>query len=426
MDRETALNILNSIEKNGAFSNLAVNEAIKRAEGADAAFVRRLVYGVLENKIYLDYYISRFLKDPVEKVKKNSLNILRLALYQILFMDSVPDYAAVNESVELAKRTGKAQAPFVNGVLRNVLRTKGKVKLPDPSRDMVRYLSIKYSFPKWMIKYISEGYGMEFTQKYLESANDVPPLTIRVNCLKTGVEDLRKILEAEGFEVSPGKNSPRALEIKGTGIFETEAFKEGLFYAQDESSMMAVEALDPKPGETVIDICAAPGGKTLYAGELMENRGRIIACDIYENKLGLVRKTAEKNGLDIVETRCLDGRKPCDEFKGLADRVICDVPCSGLGVVRRKPEIKYTKTAQDIKDMCKIQYAILKNGASYLKSGGTMVYSTCTVSYLENRGVVNHFMTKPESEGLRIEEMRQLTPFENSTDGFFICKIVRE
>jgi len=430
MDRETALNILNSIENNGAFSNLAVNDALKKADGEGGAFVTRMVYGVLENQIYLDYYLSKFLRDPIEKVKKNSLNILRMALYQILFMDSVPDYAAVSESVDLAKKTGVAQAPFVNGVLRSVLRDieagSKRVKLPNPEKLPVKYLSVKYSFPKWLVKYMLDDYGFDFTENYLKSANQVPPLTIRVNSLRTTKEVLSKRLKELGFEVVEGSHSEKALNIKGSGLFRTEPFAEGLFAVQDESSMLAVEALDPKPGETVIDLCAAPGGKTLYAAELMENNGKIIACDIYENKTGLIKDSADRNGITIIETMTADATKFRPEFEGAADKVICDVPCSGLGVVRRKPEIKYTKTAQDIKDMCRIQFAILKNAARYVKQGGRIVYSTCTISRLENEGVIRHFLSKPENACFKVEKMKQLTPFEDGVDGFFICSLVKE
>lgn len=429
MDRKTALDILNSIEKNGAYSNLAVSEALKSADGADAAFVTRLVYGVLENRIYLDYYISKFLKDPVEKVKKNSLNILRMALYQILYMDSVPDYAAVNESVDLAKKTGSSQAPFINGVLRSILRDREAgskvVKLPNPQKVPVKYLSVKYSFPKWLVKYMLDDYGFEFTEDYLRTSNEVPPLTIRVNRLKTDPVEVAEKLRAAGFEVESGKRSRAALTVRGTGLFDTEAFKEGLFSVQDESSMLAVEELGPRPGETVLDLCAAPGGKSLYAAELMKNRGRIISCDIHENKTGLITAAAEKEGITIIETVTADATKYRPGFEGIADRVICDVPCSGLGVVRRKPEIKYTKTAQDIKDMCRIQFAILKNAAKYVKKGGAILYSTCTISRLENEGVIRHFLSKPENKDFRVEEMRQLTPFEDGTDGFFICRLSR-
>lgn len=425
MERETAVEILNNIEKNKAFSNIAINEALKRNRNADAAFVRQLVYGVLENKIYLDYFISRFLNSPVEKVKTNSLNILRIAVYQILFMDSVPDYAAVNESVEIAKKTSKGQAPFINGVLRNVLRNRDRVRLPDAKKNPVRRLSVKYSFPQWMVKYFADSYGMDFTKKYLASANETPPLTIRANTLKTTPEELRNKLEGYGFETAPGRNSANAVSVKGGNLLDTEEFRNGEFSVQDESSMAAVETLGPEPGDCLIDLCAAPGGKTLYAGELMKNQGRIIACDLYENKLKIVERTAAEHGIENISCHCLDAAAINRDFEGIADKIICDVPCSGLGVIRRKPEIKYTKTMDDIKQLCKIQYGILKNAAVYLKKGGALLYSTCTLSPLENEGVINHFMKKHGSENFRIDVMRQLNPFENGTDGFFICRITK-
>ncbi|MDO4482434.1 MAG: 16S rRNA (cytosine(967)-C(5))-methyltransferase RsmB [Bacillota bacterium] len=425
MERKTAVEILNNIDKNKAFSNIAINEALKRNKGADAAFVRQLVYGVLENRIYLDYFISKFITSPVEKVKKNSLNILRLAVYQILYMDSVPDYAAVNEAVELAKNTSKGQAPFINGVLRNVLRNKDKVKLPDGRKNPVRRLSIKYSFPKWMVEYFVNSYGMDFTARYLASANETPPLTVRANTMKIRAAELQKKLEEQGFEVQPGRNSDNALIIKGGNLLNTEAFRNGEFSVQDESSMAAVETLAPEPGDFLIDLCAAPGGKTIYAGELMKNKGKITACDIYENKLNIVERTAAEHGINNISCVCLDASKLNSDFVEAADKIICDVPCSGLGVIRRKPEIKYTKTMDDIKQLCKIQYSILKNAAAYLKKGGALLYSTCTLSPLENEGVINHFMKKHGSENFHVDVMKQLNPFENGTDGFFICRITK-
>lgn len=425
MERETALEILNNIEKNKAFSNIAINESLKRSGKTDGAFVRQLVYGVLENKIYLDYYISKFLNSPIEKVKTNSMNLLRMSVYQILFMDSVPDYAAVNEAVDIAKKTSKGQAPFINGVLRNILRNKDSVKLPDAKRYPIKRLSVKYSFPQWLVKYFIDSYGMEFAKRYIDSANATPPLTVRVNTLKTTPEELKIKLSEKGFEVEPGKNSVNALNIKGSGLLNTDEFRNGEFSVQDESSMLAVETLSPQPEDVLLDLCAAPGGKTLYAAELMKGQGKIIACDLYANKLGIIKRMASERGIDNIECMEWDALKLNEEFIGIADKIICDVPCSGLGVIRRKPEIKYTKTMDDIKQLCRIQYGILKNAGEYLKPGGSILYSTCTLSPAENQGVVNHFIKKQGNERFKVDMMKQLTPFQHGTDGFFISKITK-
>ncbi|MBQ3390640.1 MAG: 16S rRNA (cytosine(967)-C(5))-methyltransferase RsmB [Firmicutes bacterium] len=426
MERKIAFDILNQIEQKGAYSNLAVNEALKKAgNNADGAFVRRIVYGVLENRIRLDYYISRFLKSHIDQVKRKTLNLLRMSVYQILFMDAVPDYAAVDEAVKIAKEELVHQDGFVNGVLRNVIRNKDSLRLPDPKKDPLKHLSVRYSFPEWMIRYLSGGYGQEFTERFLASAADVPPMTVRVNRLKTTPEELRRELEGEGFEVLPGRNSENALQIRGRDALSAKGFEEGRFTVQDEASMMAVEALDPRPGDTVIDLCAAPGGKTVYAGERMENRGRIIACDLSASKLDIVRRTAEKHGVTTLECEARDATERKEEFLGLADRVLCDVPCSGLGVIRRKPEIRYTKSMEDIRKLCRVQYRILENGASYLKPGGVLVYSTCTVSPLENQQLIDHFFKK---HGQAFEEVfrKQYSPASDGTDGFFICKITKK
>ena len=426
MERKIAFDILNQIEKNGAYSNLAVNEALKKAgSGADGAFVRRIVYGVLENRIRLDYQISRFLKSHIDQVKWKTRNLLRMSAYQILFMDSVPDYAAVDEAVKIAKQELVHQDGFVNGVLRNIIRNKDRLGLPDPKKDPLKHLSVRYSFPEWMIRYLMGGYGEDFTRRFMESAGEVPPLTIRVNRLKTSPEELREELEAEGFEVLPCRHSENALEIKGRNALSPAAFSAGKYAVQDEASMLAVETLDPLPGETVIDLCAAPGGKAVYAGERMENRGRIIACDVSAAKLDIVRRTAEKHGVTILECGVRDATVREGSFCGMADRVICDVPCSGLGVIRRKPEIRYTKSLEDIRRLCRIQYRILENAASYLKPGGTLVYSTCTVSPLENRNLTDHFLKK---NGEEFEEVfrKQYSPDPDGTDGFYICKMRRK
>ncbi len=423
MDREIALEILNSIEKNKAFSNIAINEAIKRNPGADAAFIRYLVYGVLENKIYLDYCISRFLSSPIEKVKKNSLNILRMSVFQILKMDSVPDYAAVNEAVELAGKTSEYQDKFINAVLRNVIRNKEKITLPDGRKDPVRRLSVEYSCPKWMIKYLTDSYGLEFTKRYLAASNMTPPLTIRVNRMKTTAKELTESLKKQGFDVEPGRNTDAALNIKGSGLLNTDSFAAGEFSVQDESSMIAVETLNPEPGDTVIDLCSAPGGKAIYTGEIMRNSGKIIACDLYENKLKLVKNAAERHGIENIICMAWDATKENPDFIGKADKVICDVPCSGLGVIRRKPEIKYSKSLRDIKELCGIQYRILSNAVKYLKPGGSLLYSTCTLSPAENQGIIDYFVQKNRKNRYKILAMKQLNPFMNGTDGFFICRL---
>lgn len=426
MERKIAFDILNTIENNGAYSNLAVNQALKRAgKETDGAFVRRIVYGVLENRICLDYYISRFLKSHIDEVKSKSLNLLRMSVYQILFMDSVPDYAAVNEAVKIAKKELVHQDGFINGVLRNVIRNKQKLQLPDPKRNKLKYLSVRYSFPEWMIRYLISGYGEPFTVDFMRSAADVPPLTVRVNRMKTTPEALCSQLEAEGFDVTHGKHSENALELRGRDVLASAAFAEGKCTVQDEASMLAVELLDPKPGDTLIDLCAAPGGKSVYAGERMENRGKIFSWDISAAKLDIVRRTADKHGLSILECEVSDATKIRKDFIETADRVICDVPCSGLGVIRRKPEIRYTKSLEDIRKLCRIQYKILENAAAYIKPGGSLVYSTCTVSSMENGSLVDHFMKK---NGTRFEEVqrRQLSPASDGTDGFFMCKIIKK
>lgn len=424
MERKIALEILNEISGKGAYSNLALGRKLRESR-VDEAFVRRLVYGVLEKRLYLDYVLRFFIRTPLEKMRFSTLNLLRLGVYQIMFMDSVPAYAAVDETVRLSKTAARGQSSFVNGVLRNVMRKAGEIPLPDPEKDFLEWLSVSCSYPKWLLGYWAKAYGKAFARKLAEAGNETPPFTIRVNRLKTDRERLAEQLAEDGFETEKAKNSSQALFVMGkaqmsSSLLETKAFQKGYFQIQDESSMLAVECLDPRPGETVADLCAAPGGKTVYMAERMENKGEILAFDLYPHKLELIQKNAYRHGVSCIRTQAADASVFQKDLEGLADRVLCDVPCSGLGVIRRKPEIKYQKRYEDILALAKIQKSILQCAAAYVKPGGYLLYSTCTVSPLENEEMVRSFLN--ENRDFICEEETLLTPFEQGTDGFFFCK----
>ena len=422
LSRKTAFEILFEIEKEEAYSNLTINRFLEKNRPDNPAFIRELVYGVLENKILLDYYLDKLIPSGIKKVKKKEATLLRLGLYQLIFMDSVPDYAAVNETVTLAKKLVRGREGFINGVLRGYMKKGSEIKLPDETKDLKHYLSIKYSFPLWLIEKWDKQYGMEECKKLLEASNARPKLSIRVNVNKTSREELKDYLEEKGYEVTEGTFSNRTLHVKGSGLLEDERYTEGYFSIQDEASTVAADELGAKPGETVIDVCAAPGGKTSAIAELMGNNGKVYSCDIYEHKLELIDKLAERLDLSIIEPTLLDGTSGNAEWNETADRVLADVPCSGLGVIRRKPEIKY-KDITDFKELVKIQKSILENAANYVKPGGTLVYSTCTINKDENELQVKAFLEN--NNGFELISEKQFLPTED-IDGFYVCKMIKK
>jgi len=420
--RKTAFEILFEIEKEDAYSNLTINYFLEKNKPDNPAFIRELVYGVLENKIFLDYYLDKLIPTGIKKVKKKEATLLRLGLYQIIFMDSVPDYAAVNESVTIAKKLCRGREGFINGVLRGYMKRKDELQLPDKSNDIKSFLSIKYSFQRWLVDKWEEQFGIEKCEELLKASNSRPQLSIRVNITKIGRDELREKLVHMGFDVKNGNFSERTLHVKGSGLLETELFKDGYFSVQDEASTLTSDTVGALAGETVIDVCAAPGGKTCAIAEMMMNQGTVISCDIYEHKLELIQGATNRLGLTIVEPNLLDGTIGNVSWYETADKVLVDAPCSGLGVIRRKPEIKY-KTITDFSELVKIQKRILENSAKYVKQGGTLVYSTCTINDAENEKQIKDFLGN--NPNFKLIFQRQFLPTEN-IDGFYVCKMVRE
>ena len=423
-NRRIAYLTLMDVEAKKAYSNLALNHQIKSGNPDAPAFVRELVYGVLENKLYLDYIVEQFISTPIGKMKSSDLMILRLGLYQLKFLSGVPEYAAVNECVDLAKKYSKGKDGFINGVLRSFLRANKEVALPDRTQDEVRYLSIKYSYEPWIIQLWMEQFAPDFVEDLLAAGNKTPDLVIRVNTLKTTRDDLKRRIIAKGYHALDGQLCPQALHVEGRGLLGGRLYNSGMFSVQDESSILAVNMLDPQPYETVIDVCAAPGGKTLAIAEKMKNRGSVVSWDIYKRKLAIIEKEAERLGVEIVTTRTWDATRVDSSMIQKADRVLVDAPCSGLGVVRRKPEIKYKKQDKDFGELPKKQLAILSASSKYLKPGGMLVYSTCTISQHENQMVVKEFLKR--NPGFIKEEELQLLPNVNNTDGFFICRMKKD
>ena len=431
--REAAYLSLERCEKTDKFSNLELDSAIKKYGyiGDDRAFFTTLVYGVIERRITLDYVISVYSSKPLEKIEPKLMNILRLGAYQILFLDRTPDSAAVNESVELSKRyTHKGTSSFVNAVLRSIVRGKNNIPMPNEGSD--EYLSVKYSLPTWLISLFRDNYGSDRVEGLLNGMNRSPSITLRVNTLKITKDELIRSLNESGTDCSPSEKCDSAVMLtSNTAVSDLTVLHDGLCFVQDEASQLCVKALGAKPNDFVIDTCSCPGGKSFGIALEMGNAGRLISLDLHESKLSLVENGAKKLGIEILKTEVHNGTKPNEELVGKADRVLCDVPCSGLGVIAKKPDLRH-KSPEDIARLPEIQYKILVNGASYLKDGGTLVYSTCTLNKAENEDVVNRFLNEhpefsPCTDGM-YENKAMITffPDTHGTDGFFVAKFVKK
>lgn len=424
LNRKTAYVVLLEIEKNNAYSNLELNRQIGELKPDNPAFVRELVYGVVEQKMYLDYLLNSLINRGFAKMKKPVLVLLRMGLYQKLFMDSVPDYAAVSETVKMAKKLAPGRERFINGVLRGYDRKKDELKLPDREKDPAGYLSVCYSFDPWIVNLWICQYGEERAEALLSASNQRPRVSIRVNFLKNSRAELAEKLKALGFETEEGTLSERILFVAGSGLLETDLYKEGCFSVQDEASILAAELLGPEAGEQVLDICAAPGGKSLAMAEIMQNKGQIQSFDIYRHKLNLMEKEAARLGLTNIVLSENDGTIENGALLGSADKVLVDGPCSGLGIIRRKPEIKYKRLADAGRDLAEKQLQILSVSSRYVKPGGRLLYSTCTINEIENTAVMNKFLQ--ENEEFTLMEVRRLFPDTEETDGFFFCLMERK
>ncbi len=422
-NRKTAFQTLMDIENQQAYSNLALNRRLGEGRPTEPAFVRELVYGVLENKLLLDYQLDSLVKKGLKSLKKPDLTILRMGLYQIAFMDSVPPYAAVNESVTLAKKFARGRDGFVNGVLRSFLKQGGQLRLPEREKDVETYLSIKYSYASWIVRLWRQHYEEDVVESLLAAGNETPDLVLRCNTLKTTPAILQDTLLARDYVVLPGYQVQDALRVKGSGLLQSDLYQAGFFSVQGEASQKVVNLLDPQPGEVLVDCCAAPGGKTMAAAEKMKNKGQIYAWDYYENRVALIEKEAQRLGISIVTTGTQDATQINPAFQEKADGVLVDAPCSGLGVLSHKPESKYKEEDAQRESLPEKQLAILTAAATYVKPGGRLVYSTCTINPCENQDVVDRFLkTHPHFQET---SRQQLLPFEDHTDGFFMSRLER-
>ena len=425
--RKLAFDLLQRLEKNSQFSNIALDRALQREEMSDAdkGLVSALFYGVTERRITLDYNISTLSARPIENIDTEALTALRLGIYQLAYMDRIPPHAAINETVELCKRRSSG---FVNALLRSFTRGNG-LKYPSEAENPIFYLSVKYSVCLPLAEKLYNSFGYVEAKNILSGFDKIPDTTVSVNTLKISPDALAEKIEGS----VKTKISPSGLRVKGAvrGLY---GFDQGLFFVQDEASQICVATLGAKRGDRVLDICACPGSKTFGAAISMGNEGSITAFDLHAKKLPLITSGAERLGISIIDTRERDGRDYLPELDSTADRIICDVPCSGFGVLWKKPELRYKNPAES-EALPKIQFDILKNASRYLKVGGVLVYSTCTIFPEENEENVKRFLAEHPSfttEPFSVGELNfpkgygTLFPHKNGTDGFFVAKLIRK
>lgn len=420
--REKALQIINDVLYKGAFLEESL-EILKKSniDERDYNFIKEITTGVIRNRTYLDYVIKINSRVKIKRIHKIILSILEMAIYQMYFLDKVPDYSIVDESVNLAKIYGnRGSISFTNGILRSISKKDApQVKI----EDSIDNLSTFYSHPKFYTEYFYNNYGEEFTKKLLKANNEMPPFTIRVNTLKTSKSDLMSNLKELGFEIEETVYDNALNILNPKGVIDTKYFDEGHFYVQDLGSILVASFLNPRENSSLLDLCAAPGGKTTHLADLMNNTGEIMACDKSQGKIKLIQENAKRLGAKNIETRVNDARVLNEDFIDKFDYVLVDAPCSGIGLYRKKPDIKWNKDLEDIKSLAEIQFEILDKAKDYVKDGGELLYSTCSLSKIENEDVINKFLENNKNfkiKKLRDREVLKLFPSTDGSDGFSI------
>jgi len=435
--------VLKLVEKDGAYANLALNQVLERYRPGklDRAFVTELSYGTLRTLNTLDWVLAQFVKKPLQSQTVTLRNILRLSVYQLMFMNRVPPSAACNEGAEMAcKHENPGSVKFVNGVLRNVSRHIKEIKFPELADDPVAHISLRYSHPAWLVESWLARFGTEETISLCRANNEPAPNTIRTNTLKLTRAGLATRLREDGLAVCETAYAPEGLNIEGFfSLNSLKAFQEGLFQVQDESSMLAGRALMPQPGARVLDACSAPGGKTTHLAELMENKGEILAVDIHPHKLALIKENCDRLGINNVKGLAVDAEKLPEQLHEWADFILVDAPCTGLGVLRRRPDARWRKEPSQLPAIVRLQAGILASAARCLKKGGVLVYSTCTITHEENLGQVKNFLSShpdfmledltpfiPDSlndQGTMNVGYTEILPHRHGMDGFFISRM---
>ncbi|MDR3271572.1 MAG: 16S rRNA (cytosine(967)-C(5))-methyltransferase RsmB [Peptococcaceae bacterium] len=444
--RALAVQILTRVEQEEAYANLLLRYHLPDLEDSrERNLATALVNGSLKNRLLLDYALRGFLSKPLSALPHAVRWILRTAAWQILFLDHIPVAAAVNEAVELCKENAARYAALVNSVLRRVAERGWNIAWPDERRESARYLSVRYSHPEWLVKRWLKRWGWVETEALCRWDNEPAQTWIRANRLRMDREGLLEILRREGLTAETGERAPDSMLLRDPGMLTRwESFRQGYFSVQDESSQLAVCVLDPRPGERVLDVCAAPGGKSAYIAERMSNRGRVVACDIHGHKLSLIRETAERLGLEIIEAREQDARHLPEEWQGKMDRVLVDAPCSGFGVLRRKADLRWRKQERALDQFPALQESILHSAAQCVAPDGVLVYCTCTLEPEENFELVKAFrrehaeftpedlsgslpFTLSDPQDIKQEKkgVLQLLPHKHGMDGFFLAKFRR-
>lgn len=438
--RGLAVKVLNRVERTDSYLDKLLDSELKNSElsGQDKALLFEIAHGVVRWMGRLDWILNGFYKGQFSKAIPNLKNGLRVALYQIMFLDKIPDHAAVNEAVEFVKKLqGQKPADLTNAILRNIIRSKNAIRYPDPEEDLPGYIAAYYSHPSWMVKRYLARFGREETEKLLEANNERPQLTLKLNTLKTNPEEFRKLLSAVGLKNSPGRYLHEYIRLHNlSNITQWKYFTEGYFDVQDESAGFACRILGAEPGMRVLDLCAAPGGKTSYIAALMKNKGTIITLDKYESRINILQKNIQRLGFENVKILEEDALSYNDS-EGF-DRVLADVPCSGTGTLSKKPDIKWKKDLLDIRKSAQLQNEFIEKAASLVKPGGTLVYSTCSIEPEENFEIVNAFLQRHPEFSLKsaegevplavIEEHGcvQTFPHVHNVDGAFAAKLVKQ
>lgn len=438
--RDTAARILNEVNENGAYANVALAKYLRRfpLSDQDRRFVTELVYGAVKAGGTLDWILRRYANRPLKKIPPMVRQILRLGIYQLFYLDRVPASAVCNTAVDLTKKYSHAgTAKFVNAVLRTAVREPERAAFPQGKGHAAEGLALSSQHPYWLVKRWIKQFGFEETQRLCAFDNEQPVLSVRTNTLKTNREALLQKLCEGGALAESSCWTPEGIRIYAHGALDELApLQQGLCQVQDESSMLVAHVLDPQPGEFVIDCCSAPGGKTTHIAALMQDQGHILAGDVFDHKLERIRANAERLGIQSIETKQVDAREIGRMYPAQADRVLVDAPCSGLGVLRRKPDARWKKTPEEIAGLPSLQKAILNSAACAVKPGGVLVYSTCTIEPEENQSVAEDFLRSHSEYVLetagqflpcqkRDEAMVQLFPQRDGTDGFFIARFRR-
>ena len=425
--RNLVVDILLAVTRDGEFSHIAIRDVLDKYRylpKQDRAFITRLAQGTMERMIELDAVINQFSKTKVKKMKPVIAAILRSGVYQLKYMDSVPDSAACNEAVKLTVKRGfSGLKGFVNGVMRTIARNMDQIKWPDAKKEPVKYLSVRNSMPEWIVQRFMDQYGKEACEKILEAFLQPHPTSVQVDTDRISMDEIIQSLKQQGITVKKNEQVQRALFLSGyEALDEIKEFENGLLYVQDTASMLAVEMAAPKAGDQVIDVCAAPGGKSVYAARIIGPKGHVEARDLTEYKVEMMEENIERCQLSNMEAKVWDARRFDPSAEAKADVVIADLPCSGLGVIGTKTDIKYNASEEKIAELAALQQEILGVVCRYVKAGGTLLYSTCTMTKEENEDNVHKFLA--EHADFKLEQMRQCFPYEGC-DGFFMAKMQR-